>query len=85
MTDPDNDSINAVAFGRVLGTLTHIEREIKELKDRVVYRLDSIETRVEILEKADTTQQIITAWTIRSLFALVGGTVVYILRHLGVF
>lgn len=47
MTDP----INPIEFGRVIGHLESIQQQLKELKDRTVWRLDDIERRVETLEK----------------------------------
>lgn len=38
-------------FGRLVGHLEAIQRELKELKDRTIWRLDDIERRVETLEK----------------------------------
>lgn len=46
-----SDSVNPIEFGRVIGHLEAIQRELKDLKDRTVWRLDDIEKRVEVLEK----------------------------------
>lgn len=45
------NDVNPIEFGRVIGHLEAIRGELKELKERTVWRLDDIEARVEVLEK----------------------------------
>lgn len=46
-------SIDPVEFGRVIGHLEAIERELADLKSRTIWRLDNLEMRVEKLETTD--------------------------------
>ncbi len=43
--------VDPIEFGRVIGHLEALHMEIKELKERTVWRLDNVENRVEALEK----------------------------------
>jgi hypothetical protein len=44
------DQISPIEFGRVLGLLEGIRLEIAELRTRTIFRLDTLEARVETLE-----------------------------------
>ena len=48
-----SDGLTDVAWGRMLERLDSIKTELRELKERLVWRIDNLEGRVEELEKAD--------------------------------
>lgn len=45
------NGVDPIEFGKVLGALEAIKHEIKELRERTVWRLDDVEGRLEEIEK----------------------------------
>ena len=69
------NDINPVEFGRVLGHLESIEKQIFDLKERTVWRLDNLEGRVEIIEHERATTKDWgkwVEWAIKALVAIGG-------------
>lgn len=64
-------TIDPVEFGRLLATLENIRAELRELKERTVWRLDRLEERVEKLEVAQPQTVSWGKWVERAILFLV--------------
>lgn len=78
------NQVDPTEFGRVVGHLEALRAEIKELKERVIWRLDNLEGRVETLEKSDNSQGLYIKIVEKALWGILGATGVLSLRTLGV-
>lgn len=64
--------INPMEFGRALAALDEINRRLDKLENRVVFRLDNLEDRVEKLEQARASRKFSeSAWD-RLVWGLIG-------------
>lgn len=64
--------VSPIEFGRVVGYLEAMRSEIKELKDRAIWRLDNLEGRVESLEKSSADQGFARRFVDKLVWAIVG-------------
>lgn len=77
-------SVDPIEFGRVIGHLEAIQRELKDLKERTVWRLDNLEGRVEKLEKADLGQSVYIKIVEKGMWGVLGAVGYLGLKALGV-
>lgn len=52
-------TIDPIEFGRLIATLEALRGEVRELKDRSIWRLDNLEGRIEALERKDAAQTVV--------------------------
>lgn len=76
-------TIDPIEFGRVIGHLEAIRHEMKELKERTVWRLDNPEGRVERLEKSDTSQSLYIKIVEKGMWGVLGTAGVLALKASG--
>ena len=76
--------VDPTEFGRVVGHLEALRSEIKELKERVIWRLDNLEARVESLEKSDNFQGLYIKIVEKGMWGVLGAAGVLLLRAIGV-
>lgn len=77
------EQVSALEFGRMLGLMEAMRKEVSDLKERMVWRTDNLETRIELLEKAHAKNGI---WYIvgeKLLYTILGGVVGAIMIKLG--
>lgn len=80
--------LDPVAFGRVIGHLEAIRSEVKELRERTVYRLDDMELRVEVLEKlgeAHKVPKLADKLADKLVWGGLGALGIFVLKSAGVF
>lgn len=58
------NEVSAVEFGRVLGRLESLSEQIAKMEERIVWRQDDLERRVERLENSTSgVKPLLSIWT----------------------
>ena len=64
------EQIDPIEFGKALAYLEAIKAELQDLKTRVVFRLDNLEARLEIVESHIASSKPFTDWLQKIVFGL---------------
>ena len=54
MSTANIEQVSIFEFGRMTGVLESMSRQMQEFNERIIFRTDNLETRIEVLEKAST-------------------------------
>ena len=81
---PNVNEISPVEFGKMMGHLEAIRAELREIKDRHVWRLDDLEKRVEGLENKHSKGTTWRAIGDRTIFVVVGAILISALKMIGI-
>ena len=69
--------VNPVEFGRVIGHLESLHKEIRELKERTIYRLDNLEDRVEIVEQEQASKKFLNDIVYKGILGLLTSALLF--------
>jgi hypothetical protein len=73
---------NDVQFGRLLGIMEMVRAELAELKQRFVFRIDNLESRVEKLEVGHAAESVYVKVVEKATWAVLGGAIAVAARYL---
>lgn len=73
--------INPIEFGRLCQSVDDLKREMTVHNKRQEWRVDNLETRVEVLERSEAREEVPMKMLHKALWVLLGGGVMYLLPH----
>lgn len=82
VTTPEQVSI--FEFGRMTGLLESLSREVKQFNERIIFRTDNLESRVEVLEKLTAKGNVWIEIGERAMWGVLGVVCMLAMRGMGV-
>lgn len=80
--NPD-ERVSVFEFGRITGLLEALEKEVKSFNERILFRTDNLETRIEVIEKATAKDNVWVGIVERALYGGVGVLLMLALKGMG--
>jgi len=84
MTGVNHEQVSIFEFGRMTGILEGMSKQINDFNERIIFRTDNLESRVEILEKLTAKGNVWMEIFERGVWAVAGVVCMIALRATGV-